>query len=73
MDELWGYDAKWNKSDGERQMPYNFTHKWNVTNKSNQAKTSTYTENKILGTRGMGWAQGQMGEEGQLNGDKWKL
>ena len=54
-------------------MPYNFTHKWNVMNKSNQAKTSTYAENKILGTRGMGWAQGQMGEEGQLNGDKWKL
>ena len=42
-------------------------------NKSNQAKTSTYTENKILGTREMEWAQGQMGEGGELNGDKWKL
>lgn len=46
-------------------MLYNFTHKWNIMNKSNQAKISTNTENKILGTRGMGWAQGQMGEGGQ--------
>ena len=35
IDGLWGYYAKWNKSDGERQMPYDFTHMWNIENKRN--------------------------------------
>lgn len=25
--------AKWNKLDGERQMPYNCTHMWNLNKK----------------------------------------
>ena len=25
MDGPWGYYAKWNKLDGERQIPYDFT------------------------------------------------
>ena len=24
MDGLWGHCAKWNQSDGERQIPYDF-------------------------------------------------
>ena len=31
--------AKWNKSGGERQIPYDLTYKWNLTSKTNkQAK-----------------------------------
>ena len=26
------YYAKWNKSDGKRWIPYNFTHTWNLRN-----------------------------------------
>ena len=30
MDGTGGYYAKWNKSDRERQIPYDFTHIWNL-------------------------------------------
>ena len=35
MDGLLGYYAKWNKSVGESQIPYDLTHKWEIkmTNK----------------------------------------
>ena len=36
MDGLGGYYAKWNKSDTERQIPYEITHMWNLKNKANQ-------------------------------------
>lgn len=32
--------AKGNKSDNERQMPYDFTHAWNLKNISEQTKNS---------------------------------
>ena len=35
MDGPWGYYAKWNKSDRERQIPYDFTYMWNLKNKTN--------------------------------------
>ena len=31
-----GYYAKWNKSDRERQIPYDFTCMWNLKNKTNE-------------------------------------
>ena len=35
MDGPWGYYAKWNKSDGKRQILYDFTHMWDKqTNRS---------------------------------------
>ena len=30
------YYAKWNKSDGEKQIPYDFTYMWNLKNKTNE-------------------------------------
>ena len=35
MDESGVYFAKWNKSDRERQIPYDFTYMWNLMNKIN--------------------------------------
>ena len=37
MDGPWGYYTKWNKSDGEKQVLYDFTHTWNI--KANKTKT----------------------------------
>ena len=36
MDGPTGQYAKWNKSDRERQMPYDFTYMWNLENKTNE-------------------------------------
>ena len=33
MDGSIGYYTKWNKSDRERQMPYDFTYMWNLKQK----------------------------------------
>ena len=35
----WEYYAKWNKSDGERQIPYDFTHMWNLKIKPKNEQT----------------------------------
>ena len=36
MDRPTGYYAKWNNSDKERQIPYDFTYIWNLINKTNK-------------------------------------
>ena len=36
MDGTGEHYAKWNKSGGEREMPYNLTYKWNLINKTNK-------------------------------------
>ena len=41
MDGTLGYYAKWDKSDGERQIPYGFTHMWNFKDK--QPKQNKWT------------------------------
>ena len=54
-----GYYAKWNKSDKERQIPYNFTYIWNQKkHKQTNKKTTkqkrnrcTDTENKLMVAR----------------------
>ena len=33
MDGTWRHYTKWNKSDGERQIPYNLTYLWNLREK----------------------------------------
>ena len=38
IDGPWGYYAKWNKSDGERQIPYDFIHMLNIKKKSKKSK-----------------------------------
>ena len=32
------YNAKWNKSVRERQIPCDFTHMWNLRNKTNEER-----------------------------------
>ena len=41
----WRYDAKGNKSDGERQIPYDFIHMWNLKKKPKK-KTKQNKTNK---------------------------
>ena len=41
MDELGGHYAKWNKSDRERQIFYDFTCMWNLKNKTNRTETDS--------------------------------
>ena len=36
MDGPRGHNAKWNKSDRERQILYNCTFMWNLNNKTNE-------------------------------------
>lgn len=33
LQQPWGYHAKWNKSDGEGQISYDFTLEWNIKHK----------------------------------------
>ena len=57
MDGPRGYYAKWNKSDRERQMPYDFTYMWNLkkwykwTYLQNRNRL-TDIENKLMVTKG---------------------
>ena len=48
--------AKLNKSGGERQIPYDLTCKWNLTNKTNEQNRMRDMEikNKLTVTRGEG-------------------
>ena len=47
MDGTWKHYAKWNKPSGERQIPCDLTHKWNLINKMNkQAKQNQRHWNK---------------------------
>ena len=49
-----GYYVKWNKSDSEKQIPYDFTYMWNLRNKTNQQikQKHTYKEKKLVVTSG---------------------
>ena len=50
MDGPRGYNAKWNKSDRERQISYDFTHMWDLRNKTNKQtkKNRRQAENGLL-------------------------
>ena len=65
MDGPRGYHAKWSKSLRERQMPYNFTHMWNLK-KINQQQTRNIlidTENRLMIAREERvWGAGKKGE-----------
>ena len=41
MDWLGGHYAKWNKSDRERQIPYDITYMWNLKNDANELVYNT--------------------------------
>ena len=57
MDGPWGHDAKWNKSDRERQILYDLTYMWNLRKK----KKLIEKEIRFVATRG---------EEGGLRGQE---
>ena len=65
MDGPRGYYAQWNKSGGERQIPYDFTYMWNLKHKTNEHTKQNWnrlidTENKLVITRSegsVGWAK----------------
>lgn len=62
-DEPRGYNSRWDKSDRAREMPYNFTHLWNLGNKTNQIDKKDgllNTEYKLVVARGE--VAGHMGE-----------
>lgn len=56
IDRSRGYYAKWNKSDRERQISYDFTYMWNLKNKTNDKQINSNNqrnlENKLGVTRG---------------------
>ena len=74
MDGPWGFYAKGNKLDGERQMPYNIIPMWNIkakkkdNKKSEQSKLNKNkhidTEERVVVTRGKGVRLGRAGEMG---------
>ena len=77
MDEAREYYAKENKSVRERQI-YNFTHIWNLRNKTKKPRNRLLTtENKLMVTRGEvggGWARWVMGiKEGVCCDEHWVL
>ena len=68
--------AKWNKSDGERQIPCDITFMWNLkqTEENKQTKKELIdTENELVVARGRGWGFREIGEEGQKVKRKKKL
>ena len=72
MDGAREYNAKWNKSVRERQIPYDFTHMWNLRNKTNEQREKERgkprnrlltIENKLMVTRGeVGGGMGEIGD-----------
>ena len=70
MDEPGGYSAKWDKSNREKQIPYDFTYMWKLKNKTKEQTEQNRnrlidTENKLVVARG-GWA-GAEGQTKQVN------
>ena len=58
IDGTWGHYAKWNKSDRERQIPYDLTYMWNLKTKTiktiKQAHRYREQENRLVVDRGEG-------------------
>ena len=52
VDGSWEYHAKWNKSDGKKQEPHDFTHMWNVKQKATNEQKNKFIDidNRILVT-----------------------
>ena len=75
IDGPWRYYAEWNKSERERQIPYDFTHMWNLNNnktnkQKNKTKTNLDTENGLEVTRREeAGGVSEMGEGGQLDNE----
>ena len=63
MDESRVYYAKRNKSDRERQIPYDLTYMWNLKNKTKENENTLLdTHNKWVYPKGGVWDVGDIGE-----------
>ena len=78
MDGLWRYSAKWNKSDVEIQIPYDFTSRWNLKKNKERNKQTELKQNKLIDTENRLMVQKKKGFggewnwwKGQLYGDVW--
>ena len=58
--KLGGYYAKWNKSDREGQMQYDFTYIWNLKDKTTNHQNKTYRYREQIG----GCQKGEGGRNG---------
>ena len=56
IDRSWGHCAKWNKSDRERQIPYDLTYIWNLRGRKIQNSNTGNREMVMVGVVG-GWAK----------------
>ena len=67
MDGSRGYYANWNKSDRERQIPYDLTYMWNLKKQINKENRNKLTDKReqIDFTR---WEEGWWDEWKQLKG-----
>ena len=50
----WGFYAKWNKSDRERQISYDFTYMWNLKKQDKIETDSWVQRTKLMVAKGRG-------------------
>ena len=78
MDGLRGYYARWNKSDRERQILWDFTHMWHLkkqskwTNITKQQQRYRYREQTGVCQRGGIWGE-ERNRWGRLRGTNFQL
>ena len=72
MDEPAGYYIKWNKAEGKRQIPYDFTHMWNSKKQSKQNKNSERACQWLSEGKRFGEVD-KNGEGVELCGDEWQI
>ena len=58
---------KWNKSDGERQIPYDLIYMWHLKKNKTKKNKLTNTENRSVVTRGRGWGEGDQKVKKKIN------
>ena len=63
MDGPRDYHTKWRKSEGERQIPYDIAHMWNLKHNTNECIYKTETDSQTSKTnlwlpKGNGWEEG---------------
>ena len=79
MDGPRGYNAKWNKSVRERQIPCDFTYMWNLRNKTKKERDKPKNrlltvENKLMVVTGnVGEGMGEITEGDWVHLSWWAL
>ena len=67
VDVTWGYCAKWNTSDGERQIPCDFTHTWNTkTSKKKKSKWTHIHKNCRVWEQSSGHQRGRVSQQRRM-------